>query len=99
MAFEPGTLTSALSLAAGDDDTLIAELRKAFLEGAERHADLLGRSRCDANWRLAAGRLKGLAASFGLTDMVDLALEAETAAPGDPVVQRKISRALATLAG
>lgn len=99
MAFEPGTLISALSVAAGDDGMLIAELRSAFLEGAERHVDLLGRSRCDANWLLAAGRLKGLAASFGLTELVELALEAESGAPGDPVVQRKISRALQTLAG
>lgn len=97
MAFDPGTLTSALSVAAGEDDMLIAELRTAFLESARRHVDLLARSRCDANWTLAAGRLKGLAASFGIDEMVELALEAEAGAPGDPVVQRKIARGIAEL--
>jgi len=99
MAFDPGTLTSAVAVAAGEDGSLIAELRAAFLESARHHADLLARSRCDANWQLAAGRLKGLAASFGMDGLVDMALEAETAAPGDPVVQRKIAQAIAELAG
>lgn len=99
MAFDPGTLSSALAVAAGDDNTLIVELRAAFLESARRHVDLLGRSRCDANWRLAAERLKGLAASFGMDGLVDLALEAEAGAPGDPVVQRKIAQAILELAG
>lgn len=99
MAFDPGSLTSALSVAAGEDDALIAELRAAFLESARRHTDLLARSRCDANWTLAAGRLKGLAASFGMDGLVDLALEAEAGAPGDPVVQRKIAQGIAELSG
>lgn len=99
MAFDPGSLSSALSIAAGEDGALIAELREAFLQSARRHVDLLARSRCDANWTLAAGRLKGLAASFGMDGLVDLALEAETGAPGDPVVQRLIARAIAELAG
>lgn len=99
MAFDPGTLTSALSVAAGDDSGLIAELRAAFLESARHHVDLLSRSRCDANWRLAAQRLKGLAASFGMEELVELAIEAEAGAPGDPVVQRKIATAIGELAG
>lgn len=99
MAFDPGTLSSALAAAAGDDGALIADLRGVFLESARNHADLLGRSRCDANWHLAAGRLKGLAASFGMNELVDLAVAADTGAPGDPVVQRRIAQALAGLAG
>ena len=99
MAFDPGTLSSALAVAAGDDRALIDELREAFLENAAHHADLLARSRCDANWRLAAGRLKGLAASFGLEELVVIAAQAESGAPGDPVVQRRILRAIADLAG
>lgn len=99
MAFDPGTLSSALAVAAGEDGELIAELRAAFLESAERHADLLRRSRCDANWRLAAGRLKGLAASFGMAGLVEMAIEAETGAPGDPVVLRKITQGIAELGG
>ena len=99
MAFDPGTLASALSVAAGEDDLLIAELRGVFLDSARRHANLLGRSRCDANWRLAAGRLKGLAASFGMIELVALAQDAEAGAPGDPVAKRRIETAIAQLAG
>lgn len=99
MAFDPGTLVSALAVAAGHDRTLIDELRDAFLESATHHAGLLARSRCDANWRLAAGRLKGLAASFGLEELVAIAAQAESGAPGDPVVQRRISRAIVELTG
>ena len=99
MAFDPGSLHSALAAAAGDDGGLVTELRDAFFESARHHLDLLGRARCDANWRLAAARLKGLAASFGLEDLVLLASEAETGAPGDPVVQRKIMSAIIELGG
>lgn len=99
MAFDPGTLTSALAVAAGEDSALIAELRVAFLDSAEHHVDLLRRSRCDANWQLAAGRLKGLAASFGMAGLVDMAIEAETGAPGDPVILRKIAGGIAELSG
>lgn len=99
MAFDPGTLSSALAVAAGEDGELIAELRAAFLESAEHHVDLLRRSRCDANWRLAAGRLKGLAASFGMEGLVEMAIEAETGAPGDPVVLRRIAQGVAELGG
>lgn len=94
MAFDPGSLRSALSVAAGNDGALIAELRAAFLESARHHVDLLARSRCDANWRLAAERLKGLAASFGLEELALLAADAVTGAPGDPVVRRRLSHAL-----
>ena len=99
MAFDPGTLSSALAVAAGEDNSLIDELRAAFLESAERHVDLLRRSRCDANWLLAAGRLKGLAASFGMEGLVEMAMHAETGAPGDPVILRAITGGIAELRG
>lgn len=96
MSYDPGALHAALAAAVGDDSMLIAELRMAFLESAERQVDLLGRARCDANWELAAWRLKGLAASFGLTALMALADEAAAAAPGDPHILRRLR---ATLAG
>lgn len=99
MAFDRGTLDSALAAAAGEDPVLIDELRSAFIESAERQLDLLGRSRCDANWRFAAERLRGLAASFDVSELVALADQAEEGAPGDPLVQRKIRRVLQDLAG
>lgn len=97
MSYDPGALHAALSAAVGDDSALIADLRVAFMESAARQIDLLGRARCDANWELAAWRLKGLAASFGMTALMALADEAAEAAPGDPRVLRRLRAALAGL--
>lgn len=97
MSFDYGALDAALTAAVGDDQSLIAELRTAFLESAKRQIDLLQRSRCDANWEYAAWRLKGLAASFGATNLLELADEAAHSAPGDPVILRKLERAVAAV--
>ena len=94
MSFDYGALDAALAAAVGDDQSLIEELRVAFLESAKRQVDLLGRSRCDANWEYAAWRLKGLAASFGATNLLNLADEAAHSAPGEPVILRKLQRAI-----
>lgn len=90
MAFESGSLDATLAAAAGEDASLLQELRNAFVESMEHHIDLLGRARCDGNWDIAAQRLKGLAASFHAEDLQDLAELAMTSAPGDPVVLRKL---------
>jgi hypothetical protein len=89
-----GAFDTALNAAAGDDPALVNELRMAFLESAKRQLDLLGRARCDANWQYSCYRLKGLAASFGVVEIADLADEGAVGAPGDPVVLRKISAAI-----
>ena len=94
MSYDPGALNAALAAAVGEDITLIADLRVAFIESAQRHIDLLQRARCDANWELAAWRLKGLAASFGLTSLMALADEAADSAPGDPRIMRQLRMAL-----
>ncbi|HSG32922.1 MAG TPA: Hpt domain-containing protein [Sphingomonadaceae bacterium] len=90
MAYESGALDATLAAAAGDDPALLAELRKAFFESLEQQVDLLKRSRCDGNWNIAAMRLKGLAASFHAERLIGLAEEALDAAPGEPVVIRKL---------
>jgi hypothetical protein len=54
----------------------------------------MGRARCDANWSIAASRLKSVAASFGAVGLVALADEALDGAPGDPVVLRKLAAAI-----
>lgn len=95
MAYDPGALQTALAAAVGDDPALVAELRAAFLDSARRQLDALGGSRCDANWRVAACRLQGLAASFGAVELMELAGEAVVAAPGDPVALRRITHAIA----
>ena len=94
MAFESGAMDATLAAAAGDDTALVAELRSAFLESAERQLDLLGRSRCDGNWTVAAMRLKGLAASFHAEEVMDLAQAALDGVPGDPAILRQIDSAL-----
>jgi hypothetical protein len=97
MAYETGAIEAALAAAVGDDAALVKELRSALIESAERHADLLSRSRCDANWRTAAWRLKGLAASFGALDLLEAAEGALEAAPGDPVALRTVKQSVGRL--
>ena len=94
MAYDPGALNASLAAAVGSDPILMAELRNAFVESAARQLDLMGRARCDANWRFAASRLKSVAASFGAIGLLALADEALDGAPGDPVVLRKLAAAI-----
>jgi HPt (histidine-containing phosphotransfer) domain-containing protein len=90
MAYESGALDATLAAAAGDDPLLLAELRQAFVDSLTRQIDLLSRARCDGNWQMAAMRLKGLAASFHAEPLTDLAELALDAAPGDPVIVRRL---------
>ena len=94
MSMDYGAFDTALKAAAGDDAALAAELRASFVESAKRQLSLLSRSRCDANWQYTSWRLKGLAASFGATRLMELADEAGDGAPGDPVVVRKLEKAV-----
>ena len=99
MAYDPGALNASLAAAVGNDPSLMAELRLAFIESAACQVDLMGRSRCDANWRLASGRLKSLAASFAVFGLLELAEAALAGAPGDPVILRRIRAAIDDFAG
>lgn len=94
MSMDYGALNTALHAAAGDDAALVRELRQAFVDSALRQIDLMGRSRCDANWQYSCLRLKGLAASFEASELLALADEAVEGAPGDPVILRRLSAAL-----
>ncbi|MBB4615594.1 Hpt domain-containing protein [Novosphingobium taihuense] len=98
MAYEGASLDANLAAAAGHDPDLVRELRAAFIESAERQVDLLGRSRCDGNWHVAAMRLKGLAASFHADGLLGLAEEALDTVPGDPAVLRRLRQMLDDLA-
>ncbi len=99
MTYESGSFETALAAAAGEDFALFAELRLAYLESASRQLDLLRRSRCDANWRMAAVRLQGIAASFHDDGLTELAQEALTGAPGDPGAVRRIGAHLDEIGG
>lgn len=94
MAYEIGALDASLAAAVGNDPSLVQELRSSLVEGASHYADLLSRSRCDANWIMAAHRLKGLAASFGAIPLIEAADLVLDSAPGDPVALRRVSRAI-----
>ena len=99
MAYDFGALEAFVVAAVGDDDDLAKDLRTAFFEGIRHHADLLNRSRCDANWEMSAYRLKGLAASFRATGLMKAANFALESAPGDPVALRKVKSAISALIG
>lgn len=99
MAYESGSLDATLAAAAGEDVALLAELRHALVESAERQLDLLRRARCDGNWRVAAMRLKGLAASFNAEELLQISEAALEAVPGEPGVLRQVEHAIGRLAG
>jgi HPt (histidine-containing phosphotransfer) domain-containing protein len=98
MAYDTGSLDATLAAAAGDDPAMLLDLRKAFIESVARQIDLLERSRCDGNWRVAALRLKGLAASFHAEGLIPLAEQALSAAPGEPTAVRALKAYLADFA-
>src|SRR3546814_13382809 len=89
MSFDSGPLDRYLSAAFGDDPAMAMDLRGAFTGSARDLADLMRRARCDANWEMAALRLKGLAATFGIIPPIELAEAAMAGAPGDPAVAPK----------
>lgn len=97
MAYDPGAIDATLAAAVGDDPALIAELRDAFLESANRALDLLDQADNDDAWRTAAWRLKGLSASFGAVRLMALAGEAAQAQPGDITTINRIRRAIERL--
>ena len=98
MSFDSGPLDRYISAAVGDDPAAARELRSSFAAGARELADLMRRSRCDANWRVAAERLKSLAATFGIIPLIQLAEAAMEGVPGDPAVLRDINAAIESIA-
>lgn len=86
-----------LALAVGDDAALRQELREAFIASIAQAHDLMGRARCDANWTMAALRLRNIAASFGAASLVTLADQALAGAPSDPAALRAIATVLRQL--
>jgi HPt (histidine-containing phosphotransfer) domain-containing protein len=95
MAYDPGALETALAAAVGDDPALIVELRRAFLDSAAIHIDAMRRAASPSDWQDAAYRLKGLAASFGATALMDAAERAAEDDGSGPASLRLVERALA----
>ena len=97
MAYDPGAIDATLAAAVGDEPQLIEELRNAFLDGVQRGLDNLEHARDPQEWRTAAWRLKGLAASFGAIRLMAIATEATDAEPQDPALLRRLRRAVERL--
>lgn len=94
MSFDSGALDHMLAAAVGPDAQLASDLRATFTASAREFIDLMARSRCDANWTVAAFRLKGLSATFGIVPLIRLAEQAVAGAPGDPAILRDMIQML-----
>jgi histidine phosphotransfer protein HptB len=97
MAYDPGALEATLAAVAGEQSSLIAELRDAFFESADAHVAAMNAAAAQAVWEQAGQRLRSLAASFGLQRVMDAAHEAGAAPCGDGKALQRIERALAAL--
>ncbi len=98
MAYDPGAIDATLAAAVGEDAGLIAELRFAFHDSAERALAALAEASDEESWREAAWRLKGLAASFGAVRLMAMAGDAAERPAGDADALRKLRRAVDRLA-
>lgn len=97
MAYDPGAIDATLAAAVGDEPALIAELRLAFTESAERALTAMTMAATPEDWRAAAWRLKGLAASFGAVRLMALATEVAEGDPRDQEALKKLRRAVSRL--
>ena len=97
MAYDPGAIDATLAAAVGDEPALIAELRLAFAESIERTLASLEQADGADQWRAAAWRLKGLAASFGAIRLMALATSAAEGEPGNKAMLGKLRRTVARL--
>ena len=92
MAYDPGQIEATLAAAVGDEPALIAELRLAFTDSAQRALAALDAAIDGGEWRAAAWRLKGLAASFGAVRLMAAAAIAAEGEPGDAASLRTLHR-------
>lgn len=94
MSFEPGSLDQLLAEAVGQDSAVARELRALFLASATAHVAAMSRPAGIEHWRDEALKLQGLAASFGMTDLMEVAARAACAGP-DPLLLDAVADALA----
>ncbi len=94
MAYDPGAIDANLAAAVGDEPALIAELREAFVESAHRAVKAMEVAENAGDWRTAALRLKGLAASFGAIRLLAIATEASESTPHAPDMLRRVRRSV-----
>lgn len=94
MSMVPGALDRMLAETVGGDAAVAAELRALFLASATQHVAALSQAAGVAAWRDEAMKLQGLAASFGMTDLMAAAARAAGAGP-DPLLLDAVADALA----
>jgi len=94
MSFEPANLRHILSEMLGEDSALTAELRTLFLASATGHVAAMSIAGDPAAWRGEALKLQGLAASFGVVELMELATGAAANGP-DAALLDRIACALA----
>ncbi|ATE63061.1 hypothetical protein [Rhizorhabdus dicambivorans] len=94
MSFEPGSLDRLLAEAVGEGSPAAAELRALFLASATGHVAAMSRAAGVKGWRDEAFKLQGLAASFGMTALMEVAARAAHAGP-DPLLLDAVADALA----
>ena len=89
MTYDSGAIEARLAASVGDDPELIAELHSAFVTSARRTLAALQAASDEPAWLLAAMRLKGLAASFGATQLMKAANDMAVSDPYDlDIVER-----------
>ena len=94
MSFEPASLDHLLAEAVGAESTVAGELRALFLASATMHVAAMSQAYAVIPWREEALKLQGLAASFGMTALMEVAARAAHAGP-DPLLLDAVADALA----
>lgn len=97
MAYDPGALEATLAAVAGEQSSLIAELRAAFFDSADAYLATMRTAAAQPVRDQAAQRLRSLAASFGLQRVMDAARDAMDTPFGDARAVQRIERALAAI--
>ncbi|HIV78973.1 Hpt domain-containing protein [Sphingomonas yabuuchiae] len=97
MTYEHGTIDSALAAVAGDEPAVIQDLRRAFVEGVTRATEAMHMAEDAGEWREAALRLKGLAASVNALPLMTLAAQAAERDGPDPQLLDRIGEQVARL--
>lgn len=94
MSFAPGHLDRILAETVGGDSKVAAELRALFLASATQHVAAMSLAAGVQSWRDEALKLQGLAASFGLGELMSVAARAADTGP-DPLLLDAVAEALA----
>lgn len=91
------SVARTLDISAGDDQHLHDELWSAFQSGLNATFQQLVEARTASDWRQAAHRLRGLAATYGALELAALAMTAYRAMAGDIMLLSQIRERIAAL--